>query len=131
MRNNPKRRPSHSAVKCQTIASQRTMGRGREPTTITTAPSAAEIKQIAMAIEPRRWSISERDIVVEVLALAAARSAATARTGIVRHGLARHAGRRPAASARSRAAAAPAAEHLHLVADDLGGIALVALFVLP
>src|SRR6185437_6393374 len=64
-------------------------------------------------------------------ALAAARSAATARTGIVRHGLARHAGRRPAASARSRAAAAPAAEHLHLVANDLGGIALVALLVLP
>src|SRR6185312_2110704 len=78
----------------------------------------------------------ERDVVVEVFPLAAAGPAttatATAWTGVIRHGLARHASRGPASSARSASTgSAAAAQHLHLVADDLGGIALVALLVLP
>src|SRR6185437_1468387 len=77
----------------------------------------------------------ERDVVVEVFALATAASPAAANggTGVLRHGLARHAAGSSAAARcrRSCSTAAPAAEHLHLIADDLGGIALVALLVLP
>src|SRR5690348_15990348 len=84
---------------------------------------------------PRQADGSKRDIVVEVLPLAAAGPAATtrARTGIFRHGLARHAARGAAARPRraGSAATAAAAQHLHLVAHDLGGEALVALLVLP
>ncbi len=43
----------------------------------------------------------------------------------------RHHRHRPRPSATGATTACAAAEHLHLIADDLGGKALVALFVLP
>src|SRR5579885_3422356 len=74
----------------------------------------------------------ERNVVVEVFPFAAASPTAAARTGVIRHRLARRAARGSATGRRAtRSATAPAAEHLHLVADDLRGIALVALLVLP
>src|ERR1700733_12485124 len=74
---------------------------------------------------------SERDVVVEFLAAATA--------GLFREGRRRRraaagsaAARLPACARGSAAPAAPAAaEHLQLVADDLGRVAVIALLVLP
>src|SRR5262245_63957917 len=89
-------------------------------------------------IPERAPSSSERDVVVEIFPLAASGTArmrvfgerigTAAPTARASHSLA---GAAAAAGLAPHSSTAAAAEHLHLVADDFSGVALLALLVLP
>src|SRR5579863_860207 len=82
-----------------------------------------------MTISERRLSSpSERNIVVELLTARGGGAAATTPPATAR--LFRE-GRRRSGSGRGTPAAATAAEHLQLVADDLGRVTVIPLLVLP